>query len=91
MLLTIYNSKPDVYGNRYFALRLSNLGKIISEVTIPCNNIDTRDIHENLQWEYVEVELPIRQFNTLTNDWRGLAGCKWEDIRSYLLKGVNHG
>jgi hypothetical protein len=83
MVLTIYNSKRDVYGNVYYACKLTNLGKIFAQGTLTANNINTLDIRENLKWEQVTIELPIREFNKLTKTWPCF-GCKWENIRSNL-------
>lgn len=83
MLLTIYNSKRDTYGNTCWAFQLTHLGQILASGTVAGNNFSTRDLHEN-GIEYVYQELPVREFNRLTKNWQ-YAGCKWEDIRQHIM------
>ena len=83
MLLTIYNSKRDTYGNTYYAFQLTHLEKILANGAVASNNFNTRELHEN-GIEYVFQELPVREFNRLTKDWP-YAGCKWEDIRQHIM------
>lgn len=83
MLLTIYNSKRDTYGNRYWAFQLTHFGKILANGTVSANNFNPRNLHEN-GIEYVFQELPVREFKQLTKDWQ-YAGCKWEDIRQHIM------
>lgn len=83
MLLQVYNSKRDIYGNCYWAVILSDYGKIINTGTIACNNIDTIDCRDNLHIEVVYHELPIREFNKKFKNSEYL-GCKWDDIKNNL-------
>lgn len=69
MLLTIYNSKRDTYGNTYWAFQLTHFGKILSNGTVAGNNFNTRELYEK-GIEYVFQELPVREFNRLTKDWQ---------------------
>jgi len=82
MLLTIYNSKADRNGNRYWAFQLTNHGKILSRGNVSANNFSTRELRE-LDIEYTYQELPIREFNRMTKDW-AYCGCKWEDIKKHI-------
>lgn len=83
MLLTIYNSKRDTSGNVYLAFQLTHFGKILANGTVDSNNFNTRDLNEN-GIEYVYQELPVREFNRLTKNWK-YAGCRWEDIRQRIM------
>lgn len=87
MLLTIYNSKRDIYGNRYLAFQLTHHGKILSNGIVDANNFNTRELREN-NIEYVYSELRKREFNRMTKDWP-YCGCKWEDIKEHMLGGNN--
>ena len=82
MLLTIYNSKRDIYGNCYWACKLTHLGTDLSQGTLDANNVQTTRLRE-LGIEYTECELPIREFNRLTKGWQYL-GCQWEMIAERL-------
>jgi hypothetical protein len=82
MLLTIYNSKTDRNGNRYWAFQLTNHGKLISNGNVSANNFNTRDLRE-LGIEYTYQELPIREFNRMTKDW-AYCGCQWEKIKEHM-------
>lgn len=82
MLLTIYNSKRDIYGNCYWACKLTHLGTDLSQGTLDANNVQTTRLRE-LGIEYTTQELPIREFNRLTKGWQYL-GCQWEMISERL-------
>lgn len=82
MLLTIYNSKRDIYGNTYYACQLTHLGAQLSQGILDANNVDTRQLRE-LGVEYTTCELPIREFNRKTLGWQYL-GCRWEMIAERL-------
>ena len=82
MLLTIYNSKRDIYGNCYWACKLTHLGTDLSQGTLDANNLQTTRLRE-LGIEYTERELPIRDFNRLTKGWQYL-GCQWGMISERL-------
>ena len=83
MLLTIYSSKRDTYGNTYWAFQLTHFDKILSNGTVAGNNFNTRELREK-GIEYVFQELPVREFDRLTKNWQ-YAGCKWEDIRQHIM------
>jgi hypothetical protein len=83
-ILTIYNSKRDYYGNRYFAVYLSDADTFeTAQGQISAENISTLECRENLKWRVQRVELPIRQYNRLVKGWPHL-GCHWEEIRDRL-------
>jgi hypothetical protein len=87
--LNIYNSKADIYGNRYWACELvreSPTGSIQTHGTIGCDNVNTIDCRENMKWVIYREELPIRQFNRLTKKWKHI-GTDWEEIKANLMKG----
>ena len=83
MLLTIYNSKRDYYGNRYWAYEFSNLGKTISKGKIDADNFPTLELRA-MGIEYTHIELPIREFNRFTKNLE-YHGCHWEDIRKHII------
>jgi hypothetical protein len=83
MLLTIYNSKHDVYGNRYWAIELTDFGKVIGQGTIGCDNVNEYDCMKNLRIEVAREELPKREFNRLTKDWEYF-GSQWTEIKQKL-------
>ena len=77
----------DASGNVYYMVRLHSVYGIISEGTIPCNNVNERWVRE--QGVHVDhEELPIREFNRQA---KGLPsfGCKWEDIQYNLFNNDN--
>lgn len=82
-ILTIYNSRRDIYGNVYHAVELTDDGHTLGHGTISADNIDTRDCRERLFWYIQRQELPIRQYNRMTKNWPHL-GCSWEDIEAAL-------
>lgn len=88
MLLTIYKSRRDQNGNVYYAVELSDKGSLIKHGTIAANNVQSLDCRENLKWETVEKELPIREFNRMVKGWEYL-GCSWEDIKANLVSGYS--
>lgn len=85
-VLTIYNSRRDMYGNVYYAVSLHSYGGEPVNGTISADNVSTRDCREVLDWYVERQELPIRQFNRATKDWPYF-GCGWEDIRRNLEAG----
>ena len=83
MLLTVYSSKPDIYGNRYWAYRLTDFNKTISQGKISANNINKVELRIN-HIEYTHTELPIREFDKFTKNFE-YHGCRWEDIRKHII------
>lgn len=83
MVLTVYNSKPDIYGNRYWAYRLTDFGRTISRGKIDTNSIDREELRVKGS-EYTHIELPIRDFNRFTKNFE-YPGCHWEDIRKHII------
>lgn len=69
MLLTIYNSKRDTYGNTYWAFQLTHFGKILANGTVDNDSFNKKDLHIN-GIEYVYQELPVLAFNRLTKGWK---------------------
>jgi hypothetical protein len=88
-VLTIFNSKPDTYGNTYYAVRLHSHDGEPVEGKIQPDNVSTRDCREVLNWYIERQALPIREFNRLVKGWQYL-GCTWEDIRAQLLARAPH-
>lgn len=84
-ILTLYNSRRDVYGNCYYAVEACTEKGKSARGTISAPNIDTRDCRENLKWWVTQQELPIREFTRFTRGMEHI-GCTWEDIKANLLK-----
>jgi len=82
MLLEIYSSKRDKYGNRYHAVELSKYGVPTIAGTISAPNIDRRELRD-LGVYYTETELSIRQFNKFVKDLPHF-GCRWDEIKTNL-------
>lgn len=82
MLLEIYSSHRDKYGNCYYAVELSKYGVPTIFGTISAPNIDRRELRD-LGIYYTETELPIREFNRFVKDLPHF-GCKWDDIKTHL-------
>jgi len=87
--LTIYNSKTDIHGNRYWAVMLFNpdTGQE-AHGTISAPNVDTREAREELKWHINCEEFSIREFNRLTKHWPHL-GCQWETMRDLLVQQLD--
>jgi len=100
-LLEAINSKMDRNGNTYWALRYTDFetGQVIcGTISGGESNIDCVRRHMGVVdgWDYgimrQNLELPIREYNRLTKDWK-YAGCSPEElagyIRSWLGASVN--
>ena len=86
-ILTIYNSRRDIYGNVYYAVSLADANfDTVARGTIGADNIDTRDCREQLSWHIERVELPIRAYNRMVKTLPYF-GCGWNEIKTHLLKG----
>ena len=83
MLLTIYSSRPDMYGNTYHAIRLTDFNKVLSSGKISADNVNTYDCHD-MKIEVCNVQLPIRDFDRLVKDWEHL-GCHWEEMKKHVI------
>ena len=84
-ILTLYNSRRDVYGNCYYAVEVIGFNRKTARGTIGAPNIDIRDCREQLKWWVPQRELPIREFNKFTKSMEYI-GCSWDDIKANLLK-----
>ena len=82
MLLEIYSSHRDKYGNCYYAVELSKYGVPTIFGTISAPNIDRRELRD-LGIYYTETELAVREFNRFVKDLPHF-GCKWDDIKTHL-------
>ena len=87
-VLTIYNSRRDMYGNVYHAVSLHSQATQPAEGatlngTIAAENVDTRDCREVLDWYIERRELPIREYNRMVKGWPHL-GCRWSEIKAHL-------
>lgn len=88
MILKVYNSKMDKFGNCYWAIELLNDDhSIVKDGIISANNIDTIDCRENLSIKVIYQELPIREFNKRFKNSLYL-GCRWEEIKSHLIEDI---
>lgn len=86
MLITIYSSKSDRYGNRYHAIELSRLGQVLThgrfKYRFNYGHIDYDELYSK-GIEITEKELPIREFNRYVKDMPYF-GCRWKDIKDGL-------
>jgi hypothetical protein len=88
-ILTIYNSRANIYNNRYFYFSWTdittgqtvtatnsgdNAGHIYHAMHLDCREVITR-----------RIELPIRQFNRNTRDMPH-AGCNHEHLAAYITR-----
>jgi len=95
--LTIYNSKADSSGNRYWAFSFQDLitGKSV-EGTISGGESNIKAVtlgwSEKDEWDRtIKIdcqELGIRQFNRMTKTWP-YAGCHPDAIRIFIKKGLD--
>jgi hypothetical protein len=91
-ILECLNSKADRYSNRYFAFRYTDTasGKTVQGV-ISGGESNIRAImyhlhggsHEPRDIHYTQCELPIREFNRLTQTWP-YAGCTPEELAQWI-------
>lgn len=73
-ILSVINSRSDIYGNRYWAMSLRHIsGKMLGAGTVCADNVPWF-ISEGLGWHVERHELPIREFNRVTKGWSH-AGC----------------
>jgi hypothetical protein len=92
-ILTIYSSKPDMYGNSYHAFTFLDIAadKCVEGDTASADNADGMRRHWNVEndWDRtIDVrreELPIRQFNRYIKGWE-YAGCLPKDIADFIRK-----
>ena len=88
-VLTIYNSRRDIYGNCYYAVSLHAHGGDAVNGRIQPDNVSTLDCREALDWYIERRDLPIRQFNAMVKRWPYF-GCTWPEIRAKLLAAAPH-
>ena len=91
-ILTIYNSRRDIYGNVYHAVSLHSqatppAADAILQGAISADNVSTLDCREKLDWYIERQELPIREYNRMVKGWLHL-GCTWPEIKAKLLGGA---
>lgn len=92
--LTILNSKPDIYGNRYWGFIYYDLptGKTVygkttggdSNIYAILNGWDGVDGWNRSVAVYRE-ELPIRAFNKRVRPWE-YAGCDPDEIKNFIIE-----
>ncbi len=83
-VLTVYNSRRDMYGNVYYAMVLHDgSGKTYGFGTGYAPNLHWSDT-EKLGWYTEKSELPIREFNRMIKKWPHLGSDGKEIIRNLL-------
>lgn len=82
MLVTIYSSKRDIYGNRYHAIELSRLGQVLTHGRFDYGYINFGDLYSK-GIEITEKELSIKEFKRYVKDLPYF-GYRWEDIKEGL-------
>lgn len=90
VVLEIVNSKADVYGNRYFAIRATRTSDGASAVGKVPHGSNARSAIIDIvgDWEnfiYIEKVIAIRDFNWLTKNFPYI-GCTGEEISQNILK-----
>ena len=87
--ITIYNSKADKYGNRYWAFTYHDLA---SEKSVNAKNSgdNAGHIYREMGFEVSEVtqqnqELKIREFDRMVKNWP-YAGCTPKDLAAWIRK-----
>ena len=94
-VLTVYNSKADIYGNRYYAIGVTRTsdgatGKgIISGGESNCVYAIRKMAEiDDTQYYYDKQELPIREYNRLVKGWDYI-GCTEDQIIPAIQKQFN--
>ena len=86
-ILTVINSRGDMYGNRYWAMYLTRAdGKLLGFGSGYAPNLSWRDT-QKLGWHVENHELPIREFNRRTKGWPYIGSDSEEMIRN-LKRGA---
>lgn len=86
-------SKRDRAGNCYWAFRYTDVptGKqVTGTISGGESNISAVVRVMGLDWaqcHYIVREMPIREFNKLTQEWK-YAGCPPDDIAEYIRKSL---
>jgi len=95
--LTAINSKPDIAGNRYWALRFRDheTGKVV-QATVSGGESNIYGIlrywdQEADDWDrsiqFLTQELPIREFNRMVKEFPH-AGCSPEDLAAFIRQAL---
>ncbi len=76
----VYNSKRDVYGNRYFAMEYTNTetGKVVRGHEVASSSNVEVALRERFPYKEFDVlpvvinriELPIREYNRMVHSWK---------------------
>lgn len=91
--LKCYNSRADIYGNRYFAFRYLDheTGKVACG-TVSGGESNIRSMMYEFnggQWKenfhFTTNELPIREYNRMVKGWPH-AGCRPEDLAAFVKR-----
>jgi hypothetical protein len=93
-IMEIINSKRDTYGNCYYAFRYTDANsgqEVVGTISGGESNVYAakRYLAEDAnEIRAIYSELPIRQFNRLTKDWKH-AGCPPEEIARFIKRSLN--
>ena len=88
-------SKRDRNGNTYWAFRWTDVitgTKVVGTVSGGESNISCIVREMGLDWEschYTLTEMPIREFNRLTKEWK-YAGCPPAELAKYIRDAIAH-
>lgn len=91
--VTIYSSRADIYGNRYFAFSFSDESGAEVEAKFNGGESNIRSalrLEMGLEWDqmhYREQELKIREFNRMVKSWP-YAGCSSADLARYITSHI---
>jgi hypothetical protein len=94
-ILTVYNSKADMYGNRYYSMQVtrtsdeaSGKGTISGGESNCTYAIRKLAESENVGYYNSIQELPIREYNRLVKGWEYI-GCTEDQIIPNIQKQFN--
>jgi hypothetical protein len=94
-VLTVYHSKRDVYGNCYYGMIINRTSDgntawgIISGDDSNCTYAIRTMLGDSREFVFNNIELPKRQFNRLTANWKYI-GCTPDEINANVLNQWNN-
>ena len=94
-ILTVYNSKADMYGNRYYSMQVTRTldgangkGTIRGGESNCIYAIQKLAESENVGYYYTIQEMPIREYKRLVRGWDYI-GCTEDQIIPNIQKQFN--
>jgi hypothetical protein len=93
-ILQCFNSKPDSYGNRYWAFRwidTPSAKRVEAQISGGESDITAIVRSMGLRWEsclYSRQEMGIRDFRRIVKDWPH-AGCAPDELAEFIRRTLN--